>query len=167
MGTLSLYNLTGEWLAMRDKLADAGFDEATIADTLDAESTPYDEKVARVAMVIEDYEAMADAKKTLSKKFSDEATFLSARADALKRYLSGSLAATGRTDVPHELIRVKLYIGRDESVEIKDADEIPIQYLKTKSETFPDKTALKSALKLGTVIPGAALLKKDRLSFLH
>lgn len=165
--SLSLYNLTGEWLAMRDKLADAGFDETTIADTLDAESTPYDEKVARVAMVVEEFDAIAASKKALAKQFDDEAKRLEARAESLRRYLAGSLALTGRTEVPHELIRVKLYIGRDESVEVTDEDELPSQYLKSKTTISPDRTLLKSALKAGAEIPGAKLLKKDRLTFLH
>ncbi|MBD1412901.1 siphovirus Gp157 family protein [Burkholderia contaminans] len=165
--SLSLYNLTGQWLAMRDQLADAGFDEQTIADTLDAESTPYDEKVARVAMVIDEFEAMAEQKKALAKKFSAEGSLLESRAASLRRYLSNSLSATGRTDVRHELIQVKLYIGRDESVEIKSEDDIPLQYMKTETKVSPDKTAIKAALKAGEIIVGAELLKKDRLTIKH
>ncbi len=165
--SLSLYNLTGQWLAMRDQLADAGFDEQTIEDTLDAESSPYDEKVARVGMVIEEFEAMADQKKALAKKFDDEAKHLTTRAGALRRYLANSLATTGRTDIIHDLIRVKLYIGRDESIEITSEDSIPLHFMKTKTEVSPDKTAIKIALKAGQEVDGARLLKKDRLSFLH
>ena len=164
---LSLYNLTGDWLAMRDRLADAGFDEETIADTLDAESTPYDEKVARTAMVIEEFRAAAAGKKAIATRFADEAKRLETRAEALALYLKNSLVATGRTDVPHELIRVKLYIGRNKSVEIKDEDEIPLEYIKTETKTSPDKSAIKSALERGEEVPGAALLKTDRLTFLH
>lgn len=165
--SFSLYDLTGEWLAMRDQLTDAGFDETTIADTLDAESGDYDQKVAHVAMVIEDLDALADGKKALAAKFTEQAAMLARRADSLKAYLKRSLATTGRTDIPHELIRVKLYIGRDKSVDITDEDAIPVEYMKTKTETYPDKTALKAALSNGATIEGAALVKKDRLSFLH
>ncbi|SIT50485.1 conserved hypothetical protein [Paraburkholderia piptadeniae] len=167
MSSLSLYNLTGQWLAMRDQLADAGFDETTITDTLDAESGDYDEKVSRVAMVIEEFDAMAEAKKALAKKFSEEATLLDNRSKSLRAYLSRSMSATGRTSVDHELIRVKLYIGRDEQIIISNPDEVPINFIRTKTETYPDKTAIKAALKGGGTVPGAELLKKDRLSLLH
>jgi hypothetical protein len=164
---LSLYNLTGKWLAMRDQLAEAGFDETTIADTLDGESAEYDEKVTRVAMVVEEFEAMAEAKKALAKRFTEEASMLERRANSLRLYLAGSLKTTNRTDVRDDLIRVRLYINRDESVEIQSADDIPLGFMKTKTETYPDRTAIKTALKNGGEVPGAALVKKDRLSFLH
>ncbi|HHX4055474.1 TPA: siphovirus Gp157 family protein [Burkholderia contaminans] len=165
--SLSLYNLTGQWLEMRDKLADAGFDDATIADTLDAESGEYDEKVSRVAMVVDEFSSMAESKKALAKKFTEEATLLENRAKSLREYLARSLATTGRTSVDHELIRVRLYIGRDEQIVISNPDDVPINFLKTKTETAPDKTAIKAALKSGGKVPGAELVKKDRLSFLH
>lgn len=165
--SLSLYNLTGQWLEMRNQLADAGFDETTIADTLDAESGEYDEKVSRVAMVIEEFDAMAEAKKALAKKFTEEANLLENRSKSLRSYLSNSLATTGRTSVDHPLIRVKLYIGRDDQIIISNPDDVPINFLRTKSETFPDKTAIKAALKSGGKVPGAELVKKDRLTFLH
>lgn len=165
--SLSLYNLTGKWLAMRDQLAEAGFDEATIADTLDGESGDYDEKVTRVAMVVEEFEAMAASKKALAKQFSEEASTLERRAASLRLYLAGSLKATSRTDVRDDLIRVRLYINRDETVEIRSADDIPLSFMKTKTDTYPDKTAIKAALKNGGEVPGAELVKKDRLSFLH
>lgn len=165
--SMSLYNLTGEWIAMRDQLAASGFDETTMADTLDAESMPYDEKVVGVAMVSEEFDHMGDGKIALGKKIIEEGMTLKRRASGLKTYLADSLAKTGRTDVRGDLIRVRLYMNRDESVEIKSADDIPLSFMKTKTETYPDKTAIKAALKNGGEVPGAELVKKDRLSFLH
>jgi hypothetical protein len=49
-------------------------------------------------------------------------------------------------------------------VVIAEDAAIPIEYLRTKTVTEPDKTALKAALQGSTVIPGVSLVAGFRLA---
>ena len=45
----------------------------------------------------------------------------------------------------------------DDGVEILDEAQIPPEYLRTKTESAPDKKAIKAALESGLDVPGADL----------
>lgn len=62
-----------------------------------------------------------------------------------------------------ETSKVKCSWRKSESVNISDESIIPQDYIKTKITTTPDKTAIKAAIKEGTIIPGAELVEKLNL----
>ena len=57
MSGLSLYQLTGDRLALRNKLESMDFDTETIQDTLEAESTEIQLKIESYGFVIKEMEA--------------------------------------------------------------------------------------------------------------
>lgn len=62
-----------------------------------------------------------------------------------------------------ETARVAFSLRSSETVNITDESAIPAEYIKFKTETAPDKTAIKKAIKAGAVVSGAELVKKSNL----
>lgn len=89
------------------------------------------------------------------------------RQDWLRRYLQEHMSAAGITDISDErgVFKASLSVGRDESVEIFDDAQIPQDYLREIPVKYEaDKTLIKKAIKDGFEVPGARLVKKDRLT---
>ena len=85
----------------------------------------------------------------------------------LKGYLKIHMQESGISEVKHEsgLFRAKLERERDASLEVFDAETIPAEYLRTIPErTEPDKPAITKAIKSGAEVPGARIVKRDRLT---
>lgn len=62
-----------------------------------------------------------------------------------------------------ESARVVFSLRSSESVNITDESAISAEYMKTKTETTPDLTAIKKAIKAGAVVSGAELITKNNL----
>ena len=62
-----------------------------------------------------------------------------------------------------ETARVAFSLRSSESVNITDETKIPAEFLKTKIESTPDKTAIKKAIKAGAAVSGAELITKQNL----
>ena len=96
------------------------------------------------------------------------------RADAAKRrsewlrtYLREHMAAAGITKIKDDrgLIDASLSVGRDKSVEIFDAAQLPADYMREIPAKFePDKTLIRKAIDDGFEVPGARVVSRDRLT---
>lgn len=85
----------------------------------------------------------------------------------LRRYLSEHMAAAGVTEIRDDrgLFRASLARGRDESVEVFDPAQLPADCLREiPASSAPDKTVIRDAIKAGREIPGARIVKRDRLT---
>jgi hypothetical protein len=98
---------------------------------------------------------------------------MQAKVDAEKKrherflaYLADCMKATGITEVKHELglFAAKLYLERDESVEIDADAEFPPTLCNDPKPPTPSKTKIKAAIKAGEAVAGARIVRKDRLS---
>ena len=77
------------------------------------------------------------------------------------------MAAAGVTEITDErgVFKASLSVGRDESVEVFDEAQLPQDYLREIPAKYEaDKTLIKKAIKDGYEVPGAHLVKKDRLT---
>lgn len=84
----------------------------------------------------------------------------------LRQYLAHHMAETGITNIAavDGTFLAKLYRDRDESVDVFEAALLPADYLREIPATSePDKVLLKKAMRDGFEVPGARLIKKDRL----
>lgn len=121
--------------------------------------------IACVAYAKEEAATLASAKAMLK----DMAAKVEAREKRLERfesYLADCMKATGIKEVKHELglFGAKLYLERDESVEI-DADvEFPPELCNDPKPPTPSKAKIKAAIKRGEAIAGARIVRKDRLT---
>ena len=121
--------------------------------------------IACVAYAKEEAATLASAKAMIK----DMLAKVEAREKRLERfeaYLADCMKATGITEVKHELglFGAKLYLERDEAVEI-DADyEFPPELCNDPKPPTPSKTEIKAAIKRGEAIAGARIVRKDRLT---
>lgn len=88
-------------------------------------------------------------------------------AERAKEALKVVMQATGATLIKSNdgLFQAKLYPERDESVDVFDALQLPADYTREIPAKYePDKTLIKKAIHDGFDVPGARIVKRDRLS---
>jgi len=88
------------------------------------------------------------------------------RLDRFKEYIADCMKATGITEVKHDLglFGAKLYLDRDESVELEDGATFPAALCNDPKPPAPSKTKIKNAIKAGEAVAGARIVRKDRLT---
>jgi hypothetical protein len=156
-----LYQLTGELLAIRNDLMDAGFDDTTIEDTLEGCAEDFDNKAVGCALISRELGANAKMIRDAAAELVERARKIEARSERLAGYLQTNMKAAQRLRIENPFVTIALREGRDESVEIEDGVELAARFCRVKHE--PNKTAMKVALKAGVEIPGVRLVVKDRL----
>ena len=162
----NLYEISTQYLATAQQLAELDIDEQTLADTLEAEAWPVEEKVRAVSAVILNLQAEADMVKATADKIMKLYKAKQARADALHDYLLINMQRTGITEIKalDGTFKAKLYRERDASVVIDSENLIPADYMREIPARFePDKVLIKKAINDGYEVPGAHIVKKDRL----
>ena len=163
---MNLYEVSTQYLATANQLAELDIDEQTIIDTLEAEAWPVEEKVRAVSAVILNLQAEADMVKAASDKIAKRAKALQSRADALHDYLLINMQRTGITEIKalDGTFKAKLYRERDANIVIDLENLIPADYMREIPARYePDKVLIKKAINDGYEVPGAHIVKKDRL----
>jgi len=156
-----LYQLTGELLSIRNDLMDAGFDDATIEDTLEGCAEDFDNKAVGCALISRELAANAKMIRDAAAELVDRARKIEARGERLEGYLQHNMKAAQRLRIENPLVTIALREGRDKSVEVLDVDALPAQFLRVKTEA--SKSDIKKALEAGQEVAGARLVIKDRL----
>lgn len=162
----NLYEISNQYLATAQQLAELDIDEQTLSDTLEAEAWPVEEKVRAVSAVILNLQAEADMVKGTADRIAKRAKALQSRADALHDYLLINMQRTGITEIKalDGTFKAKLYRERDASVVIDSENLIPADYMREiPARCEPDKVLIKKAINDGYEVPGAHVVKKDRL----
>ena len=123
-------------------------------------------KAQAVAAFILSNEAEADYVEQHAKELINRVKTARKRSDWLKQYLQSHMTACGITEIKSDdgTFKVTLSPARDESIEVFDEKQIPMDYLIEKTTVTPDKTLIKKAIKDGFEVPGARIVKKDRLT---
>ncbi len=174
----TLYEIRTEYRALIDEMdalfikLEADYMEKPEAAGITEEMNQLNERmainVADFAEKAEAYAAVVREKEARSEALLQEATRMTRlakaeqnKADYLKARLAESLKEQGyeKLDLP----RFCLSFRSSQAVEVLDKDSLPTGYLRIKTVSEPDKTALKNALKQGAVIPGAALVERKSL----
>lgn len=168
MHALSLYTLSNEVerLLSGDDAYDAETGELSPALLEALEATK--DKGANVAAYILNMGAQLDAMTEHMLRIKERHEALANRQEKLREYLQANMKRTGITEIAANdgTFLVKLYIERDASVEIYDEKQIPAQFLTTPKppEPKPSKAEIGKALKAGQDVPGARIIKRDRLT---
>lgn len=124
-------------------------------------------KAVAVAAYLIETERQAGVLKAYAKEIGDRAKAAEKRMGWLKGYLLSHMAACGITEIRDErgIFTAKRQPERDEAVEVFDDTQIPKDYLREIPATHePDRALIKAAIKDGFEVPGAKLVKRDRLS---
>lgn len=108
------------------------------------------------------------AAKAMLKEMADKIASREKRLERFEAYMADCMKATGITEVKHEtgLWGAKLYLDRDESVELEEGATFPPELCNDPKPPAPSKSRIKAAIKAGQPVAGARIVRKDRLTIL-
>lgn len=164
MSTLTLFQIATEYRHITDVLMDAGVDEQTLADTLEAEVWPLELKAQNYGFVIRNLQATAASIKDAEDQMKARRQAIEKRAAGLLDRLKTGLEIAGvsKLECPHFALTIK---KNPVAVDIFEPGLIPAEFMRQPEPppAVPDKTAIKAALQAGRDIPGALLANGTRL----
>ena len=134
------------------------FDADRVASLIEELSLAREEKIDGIALYIEELGVIAAALKAKADELTKRAKVMENKAERLKDYLSVMLNGE-----KYESTSCKISFRKTTSVVVVDEYALPAEYFTEKIERKPDKTAIKDAIKGGTVIPGAVLVEKNNI----
>ena len=143
------------------KAIELGFDPETgeILDetALEQLQMDRDEKIENICLYIKDLYAEADAIYNERRALEEREKASEKKADSLSRYLQTMLDGQ-----KFKTAKCAVSYRKTQAVQITDESLLPKEYLRFKTTSAPDKTAIKDAIKAGKDVPGATL--EDRTS---
>lgn len=161
---MNLFELTSERLALQNKLQAMDFDEQTIQDTLEGESTELQAKIEDYGFVIRNMEAFADAMKVEEKRMADRRKAHENKVERIKEWLLTNMQACQITKIECPAFTIALR-NNPPKVVIDNEGSIPCE-LFTYPEApppSPNKKAIADALKSGQEVAGAHLEQGVRI----
>lgn len=160
----TLFALAAEYRDSAARLMDLDLDPQTITDTLESLSGDLETKATNTAMFVRSLEADAASVKQWAKDAAERAKAMEARAERLREYLAGNMAACGIEKV--EGPGVSISFRKSSAVVIDGEDLIPAEYMRQKPAPAPepDKKAIADAIKAGIEVPGAHIEQRRSLS---
>ena len=152
--------------AVREAVSKVDPDTGEICEAYTASRELFEHKaVACVAYAVEENHSL-DAARAMLKAMQARLEAREKRLSKFETYLADCMRATGVMEVKHEygLFVAKLYPERDESVELEDGAQFPLELCNDPKPPTPSKTKIKAAIKAGEAVAGARLVRKDRLA---
>jgi hypothetical protein len=160
--TIKLYDLTADYLAALDALAEIeDLPPEAIADTLEGITGAWEDKALNVARYVRNLEAEAAAIEEARKRMDARAKATANQAARLKAYLKAELERTGlKPKAPDLALRLQ---NNPQCVSIDDVALIPEDYRRSETVETILRAEIAAALKAGEPIPGARLVRSQRL----
>lgn len=153
---------------VRDSLGKIDPDTGELLDFDTQSRALFEQKaIGCVAYAKEEAATIASAKAML-KEMADKIASREKRLERFEAYMADCMRATGITEVKHEtgLWGAKLYLDRDESVELEEGATFPPELCNDPKPPAPSKSRIKAAIKAGQPVAGARLVRKDRLTII-
>lgn len=132
----------------------------------DARAVVIHKAVAVTAYILEADRGIVSAKEYV-KDLMAKINTAEKRTKWLRKYLQEHMVAAEILEIADErgIFRASLAIGRDEAVDVFNEEQLPAEYLREiPAKHEPDKTLIKKAIIDGFDVPGARLVKRDRLT---
>lgn len=130
-------------------------------DAFEALNAERDTKLENCGMYIKNLNVEIEGIKTEIAAMKDRIDAKKRKIDRMTEYVTASLLNNDQT--AFETARVAFSFRKSVAVNITDAAVIPAEYMKTKTETSPDKNAIKKAINAGVTITGAELVENMNL----
>lgn len=160
---ITLYELAAEFRATADELADMDLPQEVVTDTLESISGALEQKAQNVAMFVRNLEASAAAIKDAESAMAARREAIENRAEHVKQYLLDNMLRAGMTKIECPLFRIAIR-NNPESVAIDDEKQVPTDYMREIPASYqPDKALMKQAMQDGYEIPGARLVRTQRI----
>jgi hypothetical protein len=152
-----LYKLTEQFKEL-SALADSEDESRAVAvhDTLEALGGEFEEKGKAIATIVLNMSGDIEALDAEISRLSERKKAIVNRQESMKEYLRTNMDATGIKKISHPLFSITCVPGREIAV-IDSESDIPDDYMRTKVECVPDKSAIAKALKEKIDIPGVHL----------
>ncbi len=158
---ITLYQCTADVQAVLDAYFD---DETERNDTIEAVIGRFEAKAQSVAAYCLNLAAQGDMLEAHIKAMQAKLKTCRAREGRLKDYLAANMKAAGiRSIQADDGCFAAKFAKNPPRVDIWDEAQIPQDYLRTKTTTEPDKTAIKAAIQAGREVPGAKLEQSESL----
>ena len=158
MGSLTLYEVAGQYREAADKLAELDLDPTTFADTLESLGGDLEEKSKNTAFVVRNLEAAADQIDAAVEEMGRRAATIRKNAERVREYLMSNMIFAGvkKLETPYFVITVR---DNPPKVVVTDEQTIPPQFFVAPPPPPAklDKKAVAVALKAGVQVPGAQL----------
>ena len=160
----SLYLLTNELRQSLDDAFDPDTGEALPA--FEQSRALWGSKARDVAAYVLNLESDAAQAKEAIARIKRMQQAYENKAAHIRAYLAQNMAACGITELKANdgSFCAHLYPERDESVDVFDEAQLPSDYMVEKVTTSPNKALIKKSLKDGYDVPGARIVKADRLT---
>lgn len=161
---ITLYKAAEE---LQDILNSLDPETGEIPESLDDARALVAQKSVNVVAYLKDTDSKADYLMAAAKELQDRANKQKKRNEWLRQYLAFHMRQTGITHIKDDsgMFEANLEIERDQSVDVFDTAQVPDEYMRVIPEKQePNKTLIASDLKIGIDVPGARLVKKDRLT---
>lgn len=156
---MTLYDMTAQARELKDMLDAEEIDEQTFSDTLEAIGA--EEKVNSYCQIIRELDGDNTAIKAEIERLKKRIEHNTASIDRMKQALDGFMTVSGKKKEKTPFFSVSY--RKSQSVNILNEADIPQEYIKIKTETTPDKVAIKAALKAGETIPGCQLINSENI----
>lgn len=164
---LKLYEITENYLKALDLFTDPDADipAEAVADTLEAIEGEFEIKAVQVAAFARQMEAEAEAIKQAEERMEKRRKALEARARWLRDYVKIGMETMGQKKFSSPWF-VLTIAKNPPALDVYNEGAIPGEFKRTETVTteYIDKAAIKNALGLGRVIPGARLTNGTRLA---
>jgi hypothetical protein len=139
----------------------------SMRDTIEALEGELEEKLIACAHVVLNLESAAVAIEDAAAKQQARAARLKKRAESLRAYMLFHAQCVGMKPIEHTDFVLKL-VNNTPSVIIDDAKQIPSEFMRTPEPEpppvpVPDKPKIAAALKADIEVPGARLLRGQRI----
>ena len=106
--------------------------------------------------------ASADALEAESKRLAAKAKAKRGNVAWLDNYYMRNMQANGEKKIRGQLYT--LSIRKSEAVQVSDLSVLPEKYVTIRTESTPNKTAIKAAIKAGIEVPGASIVHNFSLN---
>lgn len=161
---MNLFELTAERLALQNKLQAMDFDEQTIQDTLEGESTELQAKIEDYGFVIRNMESFAEAMKAEEKRMADRRKAHENKVERIKEWLLTNMQACKIAKIECPAFTIALR-NNPPKVIIDNEGSIPSELFTYPEapQPSPNKNAIADAIKAGQEIEGAHLEQGVRL----
>lgn len=158
---MKLYEITNEYLSALDN---AVIDEETgeILPPFQNLQESFNEKAIAVSMYFSGLDAEAEAIKKAEEMMRKRRKAIEDRAEGLRKYLRDNMKVCGISEIKCEYFCIKLKQNRA-SVDDYEPDLVPDKFKNVKTTYVVDKEAIRKAIEAGEEVPGARLVRKDKL----
>lgn len=152
---------------VRQLLACVDPETGEIVDTYSASTALFEQKaVGCVAYAKEKAAEIKSAKEQLA-EMAANLEKEEKRLERFKSYIHECMKTAGKSEVRGDggLFGVKLHVNCDSFVQIEDGVEFPPELCNAPKPPAPSKTKIGKVIKAGQAVPGASIVRKDRLTF--